>query len=177
MTPRAETTTRSTRSTRTTAAPSRRAQAAAKGKDALVLLKDDHRRVEALFEQFESARRADRKQQIVQSICQELTVHAELEEEEFYPRARQALRKNQDLLDEAEVEHASIKSLVALLESGSPSDPLYDAQVTVLKEYVNHHVKEEERQIFPLIRKSELDTAALGQVLQTAKEKLQSKPH
>lgn len=173
MTTRTET---STKPNATTAA--QKVAPSEKAKDALVLLKEDHRRVEDLFEQFESARKPERKLQIVKTICEELTAHAMLEESEFYPVVRKALPKDEHLLDEAEVEHASLKSLVAQLETESPDAELYDAKVTVLKEYVSHHVKEEEKQMFPRIRKSDLDTAALGQTLQTAKLELQQKrPH
>lgn len=175
MTPRAETTTRSRSRTAThKAAPTEKAM------DALKLLKEDHRRVEELFEQFESARKQERKQQIVQTICMELTLHAELEEACFYPAVREALLKKDDhLLDEAEVEHAGVKALVAQLEAESPDAELFDAKVTVLKEYVQHHVKEEEKEMFPRIRKSTLDTAALGELLQQRKQELQQqmRPH
>ena len=139
----------------------------------------DHRRVEELFDQFETARKPERKQEIVQNICMELTVHAELEESAFYPAVREALGREEDLLDEAVVEHSSLKWLIGQLEGEKPSSELYDAKVTVLKEYVQHHVKEEERQMFPKVRKSSLDTAELGQTLQAVKEELQQKlmPH
>lgn len=143
--------------------------------DALALLKADHRTVEALFDDFEAARKPERKLAIVQSICDELTVHAELEEAEFYPLVRDALKRDENLVDEAEVEHASLKWLIAQLHKAQPDAAHYDARVTVLKEYVQHHVREEERTMFPKIRKSALDTAALGAVLQGAREKLQAK--
>ena len=169
MTPRAETATRSRTRTAT-----HKAAATEKPIDALKLLKEDHRHVEALFEQCESARKPERKQQIVQTLCAELTVHAELEETYFYPAVREALAKKDDhLLDEAEVEHAGVKALVAQLEAESPAAELFDAKVTVLKEYVQHHVKEEEKEMFPRIRKSALDTNALGQILQQRKQELQ----
>lgn len=173
MTTRAETPTRSH------AAASHKAAAAEKAKDALTLLKEEHRHVEELFEQFESARKPERKQQILQTLCAELTVHAMLEETHFYPAVREVLKKDEHLLDEAEVEHAGVKALVAQLEAESPDAELYEAKVTVLKEYVQHHVKEEEKQMFPRIRKSALDTAALGVVLQQRKQELQQqmRPH
>ena len=143
--------------------------------DALALLKADHRTVEALFEEFESARKPERKLSIVQSICDELTVHAELEETKFYPAVREALKRDEDLIDEAEVEHASLKWLISQLRSARPDSDHFEARVTVLKEYVQHHVKEEEKSMFPKIRKSSLDTSALGVVLQEAKEKIQAK--
>lgn len=168
-------TTRSQPQTKTgRAKPTRKiVPAPAKAKDAIAMLKEDHRRVEDLFSQFESARKGERKLRIVQSICAELTLHAALEETEFYPLAREFLKKDEDLLDEAEVEHASLKWLIAQLETVSPESDLYDAKVTVLKEYVSHHVKEEEKEMFPKVRKSALDTAALGATMQAAKERLQ----
>jgi hemerythrin superfamily protein len=142
--------------------------------DALALLKADHRTVEELFEEFESARKPERKQMIVQTICNELTIHAKLEESAFYPPVREALPKDEDLLDEAQVEHNSLKWLIAQLEGVEPGSELYDAKVTVLKEYVQHHVKEEEKEMFPKVRKSSLDTKELGKTLQAVKQKLQA---
>jgi hemerythrin superfamily protein len=101
----------------------------------------------------------------------ELTVHAQLEEEIFYPAAREALEE-QDLLDEAEVEHASAKELIAQLESTKPGAELYDAKVTVLGEYIDHHVKEEEKQMFPKVRKARLDLEELAAQMKARKEAL-----
>jgi len=131
------------------------AKKAEKPEDAIKLLTKDHREVETLFKKFESAKdNNDEKADIVAHICEALTVHAEIEEEMFYPAARDALgEKGEDLLDEAEVEHASIKSLVAELEEAEPDDDLYDAKVKVLTEYVKHHFKEEEGEMFPRSRK------------------------
>lgn len=147
------------------------------GIDAIALLKADHREVEKLFDQFEKAKASDRKRVIVGKICDALTVHAKIEEEIFYPQARNALsRKGDDLLDEAEVEHEGIKRLVAELNGADPSEDLYDARVTVLTEYVKHHVKEEEGDLFPKIRKSDLDTEKVGAELAARKEALSGKP-
>lgn len=147
-----------------------------KAPNAITLLKNDHRTVENLFEEYEHARRADRKQSIVKEICDELTVHAQLEEQVFYPEAEKALGKEGgDLIDEATVEHNSLKWLIAQLEAEGPESELYDAKVTVLKEYVEHHVKEEEKEMFPKLRKTDLDLEALGQVLLETKEQLQKK--
>jgi hemerythrin superfamily protein len=143
--------------------------------DALALLKADHRLVEDLFEKFEKTHSKDRKQKLVTSICDELTAHAELEEQFFYPVVREALKKEQDLLDEAQVEHNSIKWLIAQLRSERPDSDLYDAKVTVLKEYVQHHVKEEEKSMFPKIKKSALDLGELGATLQEEKQRMQKK--
>ena len=117
---------------------------------AISLLKSDHREVDALFSQFEKATGAARKQTIVQKICDALTVHMKIEEDIFYPPARDALKRaGEDLLDEAEVEHEGIKWRIELLQKMKPEDDLYDAEVKVLAEYVRHHVKEEERKLFP----------------------------
>ena len=135
-----------------------------KSEDAIKLLTKDHREVEALFKKFEGAKDDDsEKADIVAQICEALSVHAEIEEEIFYPAAREALsEKGEDLLDEAEVEHASIKSFVAQLEEAEPDEELYDAKVKVLTEYVKHHVKEEEGELFPKVKKTDLDLDQLG---------------
>jgi hemerythrin superfamily protein len=100
-----------------------------------------------------------------------LTVHATVEEEIFYPAAREALEE-QDLLDEAEVEHATAKDLIAQIQTMDPSDELYDAKVTVLGEYVNHHVQEEEKQMFPKCKKAKMPLDELGEQLQARKQAL-----
>jgi hemerythrin superfamily protein len=162
--------------TATKKAPARKAAAprAPKG-DAITLLMTDHKEVKALFKKYEKLVKAeagdDEKKQIAETVCNMLTVHATIEEEIFYPAAREAL-DDQDLLDEAEVEHASAKELIAQIQSMEPSDDLYDAKVTVLGEYIDHHVKEEEEEMFPKCRKSGMDTAALGQELMARKEEL-----
>jgi hemerythrin superfamily protein len=144
--------------------------------DVIDLLSEDHRKVEELFEDYESTKdEADdeAKAALVATICLELTVHATVEEEIFYPAARGALEEEDaDMLDEAEVEHASVKVLIADLADMQPSDPLYDAKVKVLSEYVKHHVQEEEGEIFPSVRESELDLAALGEEIATRKQEL-----
>ncbi|HET6545995.1 MAG TPA: hemerythrin domain-containing protein [Rhodanobacteraceae bacterium] len=142
-------------------------------RDALSLLRADHRAVDALLKKYEKARAASQKQKIAGSICEELTVHARIEEAIFYPALRKSCgKKAADLLDEAKVEHASLKELIAQIENSSPSDDLYDAKVKVLGEYVKHHVKEEEGEIFPMARKSRLDLHALGAMLQERKDAL-----
>src|SRR5712671_1703346 len=137
----------------------------AKQQDAIALLMADHDEVAALFTQCQKAKKnGGDKADIVEQICKALTVHAEIEEEIFYPAARGALaeKDEDDLLDEAEVEHASIKSLVEQLQDTDPNDELFDAKVKVLCEYVIHHVKEEEGEMFPKIKKTDLDLAELG---------------
>jgi len=143
-------------------------------KDAIALLKADHKDVKAMVGQFNSSRSDSKKAQLAQQICAALEVHAEIEEEIFYPAARQALNKNADLIDEAEVEHTSVKELIAKIKGGSPGDDLWEAQVKVLGEYVNHHVKEEEGEIFPKVRKTKLDLQAIGEQLARRKAELQA---
>ena len=145
--------------------------------DAISLLKSDHREVESLFSQFESAGNSARKRAIVQKICDALTVHATIEEEIFYPKARETLKRaGEDLLDEAEVEHEGITWRVELLKKAKPEDDLFDAEVTVLAEYVRHHVKEEERSLFPKLRLKGFDSAGVGQELAARKEQLTGRP-
>jgi len=144
--------------------------------DVIELLTEDHRKVEELFDQYESSKDEaddDAKAELVATICLELTIHATVEEEIFYPAARGALDEDDsDLLDEAEVEHATVKLLIADLADMQPSDALYDAKVKVLSEYVKHHVQEEEGEMFPSVRESELDVAALGEEVATRKQEL-----
>ena len=146
--------------------------------NALTLLREDHARVSKLFADFE--RRKDRlgsdeKQELANRICLELTIHAQIEEELFYPALRETLRSHSgsDLLDEAEVEHASVKDLIAQIEQHSPESELYDAKVKVLGEYVRHHVKEEQSEIFQLARKAKLDLKALGEQMAERKQQFQ----
>lgn len=152
--------------------PSKR-RGTARSADAIALLKADHAKVQDLFSQFEKARSDDRKQTLAQQICAELTVHTTIEEEIFYPAAREAL-DDDDLVDEADVEHASAKELIAQIQGGSPDDDKWDAKVTVLGEYIKHHVKEEQNEMFPKLRKAELDLRALGDQLRARKQELQA---
>lgn len=146
--------------------------------DAVELLKQDHDTVDALFKQFEAAKESknkNKKAQLTAQICKELTIHATIEEEIFYPAARAALgEEGSDLLDEAEVEHQGAKDLIAQLSDMSPGDELFDAKVTVLAEYIRHHVKEEETELFPKMEKSEADLDQLGKDLLTRKTELQT---
>jgi hemerythrin superfamily protein len=146
----------------------------AKQQDAIALLTADHDEVKALFKKFQKAKGGDSaKGDLVEQICKALTVHAEIEEEIFYPAARDALaEKGDDMLDEAEVEHASIKSLVEQLKDAEPGEEMYDAKVKVLCEYVNHHVKEEEGEMFPKVKKAKLDLDELGAEMMERKTEL-----
>lgn len=142
--------------------------------DAIKLLKGDHAEVSEMLEKYENGRLSkDRKAALAQKICQALSVHAQIEEEIFYPAAREAAKDGEDLLNEAEVEHGSIKELVAAIEEGSPGDDeLFDARLKVLSEWVKHHVKEEEGELFPKIRKSDMDLEEVGAQLAQRKEEL-----
>ena len=145
-----------------------------RNQDAIKLLKADHREVADLVEEFSEADRDD-KARIAQQICSALTVHAQIEEEILYPEAREALdEEDRDLVNEADVEHATIKRLVAEVEESSPEDEHFDARVTVIGEYVKHHVKEEEKELFPKLRESELDLDELGARLAARKAELSS---
>lgn len=151
-------------------ASSSRRRASARTQDAIKLLKQDHREVEQLFDQFERAR-ANRKQELAEQICQMLTVHAQIEEEIFYPAARQALKKA-DLVDEATVEHQSAKDLIAQIQGASGADDLFEAKVKVLGEYIRHHVKEEESEMFKQLNSRKIDLDALGEQLLSRKQQL-----
>lgn len=155
--------------------PARRTRKAAG--NAITVLTADHKRVKALFKQFEKIQEngsAAEKSALVREICGELKVHTRLEEEIFYPAVRAALDED-DLLDEAEVEHASAKDLIEQLEAMTPKDHLYDAKVTVLGEYVDHHVQEEEKEMFPKVGKAKsLDTAALGAEMTARRPELEA---
>lgn len=144
--------------------------------DAIDLLVADHREVKALFKEYDKLVKAQadagEKQVVAAQICVMLTAHATAEEELFYPRAREVLGEDEDLVDEADVEHASAKELIAQIEDGSPDDPLYDAKVKVLGEYIDHHVKEEEGEMFPKVRKSDLDLDILGEEIAARKAEL-----
>ena len=150
------------------------ARAAAKPVDAIRLLKEDHRQVQGWFKEFEKTEADDEKQQLADRICLALTVHARIEEEIFYPAARGTI-DDDDLIDEAQVEHASAKQLIAEIEGMKVGDALFDAKVKVLGEYINHHVQEEEKEMFPEARDADLDLKALGEQLARRKEELMAK--
>ena len=142
--------------------------------DAIALLKQDHRKVEDLFEQFEKAREEGRKEKLVKQICTELSIHTMIEEEIFYP-ACAAQVKDENLLDESYVEHDGAKVLVAELIKSDPGNEFYDAKVSVLSEMIKHHVKEEEKRgegLFAEAKKAGLDMEALGERLMQRKQEL-----
>lgn len=142
--------------------------------DAIAMLTADHKKVKKLFKEFEKLKESgsdDDKLEIVSEICTELSIHAQLEEEIFYPAIRQAI-DDDDLMDEAIIEHAGAKELIAQLESTDPSEPFYDAKVTVLGEEIDHHVEEEEGEMFVKAKKSKLNMADLGSEMARRKEML-----
>jgi len=149
--------------------------------DACSLLDADHRRVKGLFKDYEkltqsrAASAVDRKRELALQICMELTVHAQIEEEVFYPALREASPKSIDLLEEAEVEHASAKDLIAQIQEATDIDEKFDAKVKVLGEYIDHHVKEERGEMFEKARATRgLDLMALREALAARKEALMS---
>jgi hemerythrin superfamily protein len=146
-------------------------------KDALALLRADHKHVSALFDAYEGARSAKRKQELSKEICSELKVHTTIEEEIFYPalrRVKGAKKQLDDMLDEANVEHAGAKHLIGEIERSSPGDDYYDARIKVLSEYIRHHVKEEQDEIFPKAKKSKINLQALGEQLAQRKMELKT---
>lgn len=157
-------------------APARKTAAkAATEKDAIALLKADHREVEEMFEAFEKARGDDRKADLAAKICLSLRVHTQIEEEIFYPAFLEATGE-EDMNDEAVIEHDVAKKLIAEIEDLSPGDDYYDARVKVLSELIKHHVKEEEEPggMFAKARKSDMDLDALGEELAARKDELMS---
>jgi hemerythrin superfamily protein len=146
--------------------------------DAIALLIEDHEHVKSLFEQYEEL--GDRanvsKHKLALQICEELTKHTIIEEEIFYPAVRKAI-KDEDLMDEAVVEHASAKDLIAQIQAMEPTEDLFDAKVKVLSEMIEHHVEEEETDMFPKVRKAkQLDLKELGEAMAARKEQIQLPP-
>ena len=140
-------------------------------KDAVALLKADHREVEGWFSQFEKASSEAKKAELVQKILLALKVHTQLEEELVYPASREVV-KDEELVDEAIVEHDAAKKLMAEIEAMEPSDEMYDAKVKVLSEQIEHHVEEEEKEYFPQLQKSDMDLKAIGEQIMMRKKAL-----
>lgn len=138
---------------------------------AIMMLVDDHRMVQKLFKQFEKTEDEGEQEQLATEICNELSVHADLEEQVFYPAARGALEEA-DVVEEAEVEHHVARDLIERIRQANPRDGEYCAMVTVLGEYVNHHIQEEEKELFPQVKKSELDLESLAEDMQQRKHEL-----
>ena len=141
--------------------------------EATALLRADHRRVSALFEQYKRIRSDARKKALVADICMELGIHAQVEEEIFYPAVK-AVLKDKELVPEATVEHATLKELIAQVEGKEPDGEMFDATIKVMSEYVKHHVKEEQTQMFPKARKTKLDMQALGAQIAARKAELKA---
>ena len=144
-----------------------------KPQDGLQLLASDHRKVEDLFARFEKASGTSTKEKIVREICTELKIHSQIEEEIYYPEIRGKVEE--DLLDEAYVEHDSAKLLINELDAAEPNEEFYDAKVKVLKELIEHHVEEEEKQrdnLFQQTRAADVDLEALGEQLAARKAEL-----
>ena len=145
-----------------------------RAKDAIALLKADHRQVADWFEQFEKARTHDRKQDLATRICDALTVHTTIEEEIFYPAFLQAT-EDLSLHHEAEIEHHAAKQLIAEIESSTPDDEYFASKVKVLSEMIKHHVKEEEQPggMFAEARDSTMDLVALGELMAARKAEME----
>ncbi len=154
--------------TATSKAPASKAPA---HKEATALLRADHKLVSDLFEQYEKSRSASKKKELVAQICKELTVHAQVEEEIFYPAVKAAL-KDHELIPEANVEHATLKDLIAQVEGVEPDGEMFDAKIKVMSEYVKHHVKEEQNEMFPKARATSLDMVELGDQITARKQEL-----
>lgn len=142
--------------------------------DAIALLTEDHQQVKKMFQQFDKLKDDEQseKEELARKICAALTAHAAVEEEIFYPAVRAAI-DDEDLMDEADVEHASAKELIAQIEAASADDDHYDAKVKVLGEQIDHHVKEEHDEMFPKARKAKIDLRALGERIEKRKKELE----
>ena len=149
------------------------AKSKAKATGAVELLKEQHDKVKKAFKEFEKLGRedAEAQQQLVQRVCEDLKLHTTLEEELFYPAAREAI-DDEDILNEAQIEHETAKMLIEQLENMGPEDPNFHATFTVLGEYVLHHVKEEEGEMFPQVKKTDLDLEELGARMRRRMEEL-----
>ncbi|MFL6696033.1 MAG: hemerythrin domain-containing protein [Vitreoscilla sp.] len=163
------------KATRKTPAKASRGSTTSSGQDAIALLRADHKRVSDLYEQYESTRSAAKKKTIVASICLELSVHAQVEEEIFYPAVKAAL-KDKELVPEAQVEHASLKELIAQVKDKEPDGEMFDAKIKVMSEYTKHHVKEEQNEMFPKAKNTRLDMKELGERIAARKEELMANP-
>jgi hemerythrin HHE cation binding domain-containing protein len=149
------------------------AKSKVKASGAIELLKEQHDKVKKALKEFEKLDREDNEaqKQLVQTVCEDLKVHTTLEEELFYPAAREAI-DDEDLMNEAQVEHETAKMLIEQLENMGPDDPNFRATFTVLGEYVLHHVKEEEGEMFPEVKKTDLDLEELGSRMRSRMEEL-----
>lgn len=140
-------------------------------KDATSLLKADHKLVSVLFADYEATTSSNKKKQLVDQICKELSIHAQVEEEIFYPAVQKALQDH-ELVPEAIVEHNTLKDLIAAVKGLKPDGDMYDAKIKVMSEYVKHHVKEEENEMFPEAKSTDLDLVKLGAQMSERKMQL-----
>lgn len=147
-------------------------QSASKQNNAIALLEADHKVVNALFKKYEKLTQNNEKKDIVTKICHELSIHAQVEEEIFYPQFKKALHDS-ELIPEATVEHATLKDLIAQVEGKEPDGEMFDAKIKVMSEYVKHHVKEEEDEIFPKAKKSSLNLEKIGSEISNRKAELE----
>ncbi len=142
-----------------------------KAQEATALLRRDHKMVSDLFDEYEKTNVKSKKKSLVSQICADLTIHAQIEEEIFYPAVKQAL-KDKKLVPEAIVEHGTLKDLIAEVEGVEPDGESFDAKIKVLSEYVKHHVKEEQNEMFPKAKGTKLDMMDLGARMASRKEEL-----
>ena len=161
-------------------APAAHAATHATSTDIVQLLTAEHREVEAMFQHYhqlaEAGGKGDERMLLASQICVALALHTQVEEEILYPAAREALTKDEDIVDEAYVEHAGAKTLIAQLKTMTSDQPLFDAKVKVLGEYIDHHVKEEESEFFPKLRRTSLDLEAMGEQIAQRKRQLMAMP-
>jgi hemerythrin superfamily protein len=151
------------------------ARTRSKGLGAIEMLKQDHSKVEKAFKEFEKMDRADAGacRELVMAVCEDLKVHTTLEEDLFYPAVREAL-EDEDIMNEAAVEHETARMLIEQLENMQDDDPNYHATFAVLAEYVRHHIREEEEEMFPAARRTGLDFDSLAGRMHERKQQLTS---
>ena len=149
-------------------------------KDVLQMLMAEHREVKAMLQRYQvladAAGRGDERMLLASQVCVALALHMQMEEELLYPAAREVLPKDEDVVDEAYVEHAGAKTLIAQLKTMTSDQPLFDAKVKVLGEYIDHHVREEESEFFPKLRRTSLDLEAMGEQIAQRKRQLMAMP-
>lgn len=148
--------------------------------DALQLLMAEHREVKTMFQRYQkladAGGKGDERMLLASQICVALALHTQVEEEILYPAAREVLGRDEGLVDEAYVEHAGAKTLIAQLKTMTSDQPLFDAKVKVLGEYIDHHVRDEESEFFPKLRRSSLDLEAMGEQMAWRKRQLMAMP-
>jgi hemerythrin superfamily protein len=151
------------------------AQAQSTAQSAIALLTADHEAVNQMFTEYQNAPSVSKKRALVAELCSALSVHMQIEEEIFYPAVKTSF-KDKLLVSEAKVEHAGVRDLITQIEGIEPDGEMYDAKVKVLSEYLQHHVKEEQNEMFPQVQSSSLDLAELGARLAARKDELLAQP-